>query len=88
MIPPLQRSPILADEQRDTVIVVFQRCVPVPDGAGGGAEFPLIPHSVSRVPRRQQSDGRPYAARLNTGKPQGVLISDAQLMAEVLGEDL
>ena len=24
----------------------------------------------------------------NTGKPQGVLISDAQLMAEVLGEDL
>jgi len=24
----------------------------------------------------------------NTGKPQGVLISDAQLMADVLGEDL
>lgn len=24
----------------------------------------------------------------NTGKPQGVLISDAQCMAEVLGEDL
>lgn len=24
----------------------------------------------------------------NTGKPQGVLISDAQLMAEALGEDL
>lgn len=24
----------------------------------------------------------------NTGKPQGVLISDAQLMAEILGEDL
>ena len=24
----------------------------------------------------------------NTGKPQGVLISDAQRMAEVLGEDL
>ena len=45
----MKAASILAHEQGDAVIIVFHAASPVPDGSGGGAEFPLIPLSVSRV---------------------------------------
>lgn len=54
----------------------------------GKAEFAsrVWPESQSKSAAGKWAAIRSKAS--NTGKPQGVLISDAQRMAEVLGEDL